>query len=177
MACFTLSLWGSSKEAHIFLASFWMSSTFGTISNSHHQSGVSTTCPLHLIHSSCSPTRGSAGRWPSLSSLPTGPWKNLSTLGPSSGRGPRSNSASSLCHHGGLCAREWARLLSGGPLQCHLLCPWDLLFLQSQLWKGTRVPWQSWVMEQLSHSISSSRAMVVAKALQWASYFGQLDFS
>ena len=146
MACFTLILWGSLKEACFFLASFQMSSTSSTISNSCHQSRVSTTCPLHLIHSSCSPTSGSAGRWPSSSSLPAGPWKNLSTLGPSSGRGPRSNSASPPCHHGGLHAREWAGLLSDGPLKCHLLCSQDLLFLWSQLQERTWAPWQSQVL-------------------------------
>ena len=168
MVCFTLIHQGSSKEACIFWASFWMSSTSITISNSCHQFWASTTCPLHLIHSSYSPTGGSVGKWPSLSSLPAGPWKNLSTSGPSSGGGPRSNSASSLCHHGGLCAGEWAGLISGRALWHHLLHLWDLLFHQSQLQEGVWAPWQSQVMDQLSCSISSSKA-VVAKAFWWVS--------
>ena len=153
---------GSLKEAHIFQTSFWMSSTSGVISSSCHKSGVSTVCPLHSIHVSYSSAGGSVGKWPPASSLhlPMGPWKNLSTLGPSSGGGPRSNAASSPSHHGGLCAGEWAGLFPGGALQHLLLCPQDLLFCLSWLQEGTWVPGWSLVMDQLSHCIFSSKAMV-----------------
>ena len=152
MACSTLIHWGSSKEAHIFWASFWMSSNPRTISNSCHQPVVSTTCPLHSIHLSCSPTRGSAGKWPSSSSLPwldcwrTSPHQALALAGV-----PRSNSASSSSHCRGLCTGDWAGLSSSRALWCLPLCPWDLLLHWSWLWEGMWVPGQSLVMDQLSH--------------------------
>ena len=105
------------KEACIFKASSWMSFTSRIISSSCHQFGVSTDCPLYSIHFSYSSAGCSAEKWPSVSSLhlPTGPWKNLSILDPSSGGGPRSNSISSSSHCGGLCA--------GGGLDCSLVGP------------------------------------------------------
>ena len=159
--------WGSLKEAHIFWASCWMSSTSGIISSSCHQLGVSTACPLHSTPFSYSSTRGSARKWlpASSSHLPAGPLKNCSTSGPSSGGGPRSNPASSSSHRGGLCVGESAGLLSGKALWCLLLSPWDLLLCQSQLWEGAWASGWSLVRDWLSHSIFSSKAMVVARAL------------
>ena len=171
MPCTSLIHWGSSKEAHIFWASSWMSSPSGIISSFCHQLGVSTTCPLHSTHFLYSSAGGSVGKWlPACSShSPASPWKNCSTLGPSSGGGPRSNLTLSSSHHGGLCAGVWAGLLSGRALWCLLLCPWDLLLHWSQLWEGVQASGWSLVRDWLRHSIFSSKVMVVARALQWAS--------
>ena len=126
---------GELKEAHIFWASSWMSLTSGIFPSSCHQLGVSTACPLHFTHLSYSSAGGSGGRWlpPSFLYSSAGSWKKCSTLGPSSGGGPRSNSrkggsASSSSHCGGLCVGKWVVLPSSKALQCLLLCPWDLLF-------------------------------------------------
>ena len=140
-----------------------MSSTSGIISSSCHQFGVSTSCPLHSTHFSYS-TGGSAGKWPPASSshLPASPWKNHFTSGPNSGGDPRSNSASSSSHPAGLCAGVWA-------LWHLLLCPQDLLLHWSQLWEGAWVPEHCLMMDQLNHSIFSSKVMVVVRAFWWAS--------
>ena len=143
----------------------------GIIPSSCHQLGVSTTCPCHSTHFSYSSTGGSVGKWlpASSSHSPTSPWKNCSTLGPNSEGGPRLNSASSSSHCGGICAGELAGLLSGRSLWHPPLCLWDLLLHWSQLWKGAWASGWPLVRDQLSCSIFSSKVMVVARALQWAS--------
>ena len=148
-----------------------MSPTSGIISSSHHQFGVSTTHPLHSTHFSYTYIWGSTGKWSPASSsyLPAGPWKNCSTLGPSIGGGPRSNSASSSSHCGGLCDGELVGLLSGKAWQHIWLHPQDLLLCQSQLWDGVWASGWPLVRDWLSHSIFSSRMMVVTRALWWAS--------
>ena len=97
------------------------------------------------------------------------PLEELLHIGPQLWWGPRSNSASSSSHCGGLCAGEWARLLSSRALWHLLLCPQDLFLHQSQLQEGAQAPGWSLVMDWLSCSIFSSKTMVVARAFQWAS--------
>ena len=62
----------------------------------------------------------------------------------------------------------WARLLSGRALWHLLLHPWDLLLYRSQLWEGAWAPGHCLVMDWLSHSIFSSKVMVVVRAFWWA---------
>ena len=138
MAYILLIHWGSSKEAHILQASSWTLLTSGILPSSCHQLGASTACPLYSTHLSYSSAGGSGGKWLPPSSLHSSAssWKKCSTLGPSSGGGPRSNSkkggsASLSSHHGELCVGEWAGLPSSKALWHLLLCSQDLFLHQS----------------------------------------------
>ena len=105
--------------------------------------------------------------------------RKWSTSGPNSSRASRSKSrragsASSSSQdsgplQGGLYSKKGVGL-SSSCTQCHLLVhPWDLLLWWSWLLEWAWHSSQPWVMDQLSHSISSSKAAAVARALQWAS--------
>ena len=181
MLCILLIHWGSSKEACTFWASSWKSLTSGISTSSCHQLGVSTAHPLHSTHLSYSSAGGSGEELlpPSSLDLLAGSWKKCLTSSPSSIGGLRSNtrkgsSASSSFkvsrpHWGGLCVGEWAGLSSSKALLCLLLHPQDLLLHWLQLWEWAWASGQPLVMDWLSLSIFSSNAMVVARALWWAS--------
>ena len=147
-----------------------MSQTSGIISISHQQFGISITHPLHSTHFPYSSIGVPLGNHflhlPHTCQLV--PWKNCSISGPSTVGGPRLNSASSSSLHRGLCNGEWVGLLSGTAWWCLQLCPQDLLFHWSLIWDGVQASRQPLVRDWLSHSIFSSRATVVARALLWA---------
>ena len=185
MSCILFIHWGSSKEAQIFWASFCKSLTSGIFPSSCHQLGVLTAHALHSIHLSYSSAGSSGEESLPLSSpdLLAGSWKKCLTLGPSSGGGPGLNSRkggspSSSSHQGGPCTGEWAGLSSCKALWCLLPCPQDLLLCWSQLQEWAQASGWPLVMDQLSLSIFSSKVMVVARALWWASLiFAELTFS
>ena len=135
MSYTSLIHWGSSKEAHIFWASSWTSSTFGIFPSSHHHLGVSTTHPLPLYPLFIAFCCGFCGKVAS-STFPTlGSWLLEETLHirPQLWWGVQVRFQERWCspspsHCGGLCVGEWVGLLSGKALWCLLLCPQDLLF-------------------------------------------------
>ena len=132
----------------------------------------------HLLYSST----GGSGEDLSLfssSKLPVNIWRKWLTSGPNSGRSSRSESKrGSLASlfspdprplWGGLYLKKGAGPSSGCTLWCLQFHPLDLLLWQTQLQEWTQTSSQPQVVDQLSHSISSSKAAAVATALQWAS--------
>ena len=181
MLCCSLICWGSSKEACTFQASSWWSSILGTSASSCHQLGISCTQALQVTHFLYSSIRDSGEDLPPFSSseLPANSWRKWSTSSPNSSRSSRSKSkrvslASSSSPDpgslwGGLYLKKGAGPSSGCTLWHLQFHPWDLLLQQSQLQEWAWMSSQPWVTDQLSHSISSSKVVTVARALQWAS--------
>ena len=70
---------------------------------------------------------------------------------------------------GGLYSKKGAGLSLGHTWWCLLFCPQDFCLQQSQLLEWVWGSNQPRVLDQLSHSISSSKVATVARAFHWAS--------